>query len=70
MKLADFSKNLNLGMNYEKEIMPYAFYTEHTIKKQKNNTQDFLKAVAMQSEEGHEEEDKKHVLGVLKNLHE
>lgn len=45
MKLADFNKNLKLGMNYEKEIMPYNFYNEETIKKKYNSIQDFLKAV-------------------------
>lgn len=64
MKLADFNKNLKLGMQYEKEIMPYAFYNEHTIKKQLNPISEFLAAIEKQSD--NPEEDKKHVLEVLK----
>jgi len=45
MKLSDFNKNLKLGMDYGKEIMPYSYYTEETIKKQLNPTEEFLNAV-------------------------
>lgn len=65
MKLSDFNKNLKLGMEQVKEIMPYSYYTEETIRKQLNPTEDFLDAVERQASKGHAKQDRQHVMTVL-----